>query len=94
MGRYHYKTKGTCARSIEVELDGKIIRHVSFEGGCNGNLKGISKLVEGMDMDLVIERFKGNTCNVSPHRLLINDGHEFSPHSIPSRPITPYPFWG
>ncbi len=66
MGRYHYKTKGTCARSIEVELDGKIIRHVSFEGGCNGNLKGISKLVEGMDMDLVIERFKGNTCNDKP----------------------------
>ena len=66
MGRYHYKTKGTCARSSEVELDGKIIRHVSFEGGCNGNLKGISKLVEGMDMDLVIERFKGNTCNDKP----------------------------
>ncbi|MBQ7479719.1 MAG: TIGR03905 family TSCPD domain-containing protein [Selenomonadaceae bacterium] len=66
MGRYHYKTKGTCARSIEVELDGKTIRHVSFEGGCNGNLKGISKLVEGMDMDLVIERFKGNTCNGKP----------------------------
>lgn len=66
MGSYHYKTKGTCARSIEVELDGKTIRHVSFEGGCNGNLKGISKLVEGMDMDLVIERFKGNTCNDKP----------------------------
>lgn len=66
MGKYHYKTKGTCARSIEVELDGKIIKHVSFEGGCNGNLKGISKLVEGMDMDLVIERFKGNTCNNKP----------------------------
>ena len=49
-----------------MELDGKIIRHVSFEGGCNGNLKGISKLVEGMEMDLVIERFKGNTCNDKP----------------------------
>ena len=66
MGKYLYKTKGTCSRSIEVELDGKTIKHVSFEGGCNGNLKGISKLVEGMDMDLVIERFSGNTCNGRP----------------------------
>ncbi|MBR4696634.1 MAG: TIGR03905 family TSCPD domain-containing protein [Selenomonadaceae bacterium] len=66
MGSYHYKTKGTCSRSIDVELDGKKIRHVSFEGGCNGNLKGISKLVEGMDIDTVIERFEGNTCNERP----------------------------
>ncbi len=66
MSKYLYKTKGTCARSIEVELDGKIIKSVSFEGGCNGNLKGISKLVEGMDMDHVIERFAGNTCNNKP----------------------------
>ena len=66
MSKYLYKTKGTCARSIEVELDGKTIKSVSFEGGCNGNLKGISKLVEGMDMDLVIERFAGNTCTNKP----------------------------
>ena len=66
MSVYHYKTKGTCARSIDVELEGKTIKQVSFEGGCTGNLKGISKLVEGMDMDLVIERFKGNTCNNKP----------------------------
>ena len=60
---YEYKTKGTCARKITVELDGKNIKQVEFEGGCNGNLKGISKLVQGMDMDFVIERFAGNTCN-------------------------------
>ncbi|SEH35020.1 TIGR03905 family TSCPD domain-containing protein [Selenomonas sp. KH1T6] len=60
---YEYKTKGTCARKITLELDGKTIKHVEFEGGCNGNLKGISKLVQGMDMDFVIERFAGNTCN-------------------------------
>ena len=63
MSRYEYKTQGTCSRKITVELDGKIIRQVAFEGGCNGNLSGIAKLVEGMDMDFVIERFKGNTCN-------------------------------
>ena len=66
MSIYEYKTKGTCARKITVELDGKVIKKVAFEGGCNGNLKGISKLVEGMDMDFVIERFTGNTCNGKP----------------------------
>ena len=63
---YEYTTKGTCSRKITLELEGKTIKHVEFEGGCNGNLKGISKLVEGMDMDFVIERFSGNTCNNKP----------------------------
>ena len=63
MSTYVYKTSGTCATEITVEMDGKKIEHVSFSGGCNGNLSGISKLVEGMDIDFVIERFKGNTCN-------------------------------
>lgn len=66
MSIYEYKTKGTCSRKITVELDGKTIKKVAFEGGCNGNLSGISKLVEGMDMDFVIERFSGNTCNDRP----------------------------
>ena len=62
MSVYEYKTKGTCSRKITVELDGKTIKKVEFEGGCNGNLSGISKLVEGMDMDFVIARFSGNKC--------------------------------
>lgn len=66
MSTYVYKTKGTCSKKITVELDGKTIRHVSFEGGCNGNLSGISKLVEGMDLDFVVGRFKGNTCGARP----------------------------
>lgn len=66
MSVYTYQTKGTCSRRIQVELDGKIIRHVAFEGGCNGNLNGISKLVEGLDIDFVIGRFKGNTCGARP----------------------------
>lgn len=66
MSKYEYKTKGTCSRKITVELDGRTIRQVHFEGGCNGNLNGISKLVEGMDIDFVIERFRGNTCNDKP----------------------------
>jgi uncharacterized protein (TIGR03905 family) len=66
MAVYTYKTKGTCSTQIEVELDGRKIKHIAFTGGCNGNLKGIAKLVEGMDMDFVIERFKGNTCGSKP----------------------------
>ncbi len=62
MSIYEYQTKGTCSKKITVELDGKTIRHVAFEGGCNGNLKGIVQLVAGMDIDFVIGRCKGNTC--------------------------------
>ena len=57
-----YITKGVCARKINFEIiDGKV-HNVSFMGGCNGNLKAISKLVEGMDATKVIEILKGNTC--------------------------------
>ncbi|MCI6751902.1 MAG: TIGR03905 family TSCPD domain-containing protein [Selenomonadaceae bacterium] len=66
MSTYEYQTKGTCSKKITVELDGKTIRHVAFEGGCNGNLKGIAQLVEGMDIDFVIGRCKGNTCGPRP----------------------------
>ncbi len=59
---YIYKTKGTCSSSIEVELDGNIIKSVRFLGGCQGNLKGISKIVEGMTVEHVAERFSGITC--------------------------------
>lgn len=66
MSTCEYQTKGTCSKKITVELDGKTIRHVVFEGGCNGNLKGIAQLVEGMDIDFVIGRCKGNTCGPRP----------------------------
>ena len=45
---YLYKTKGTCSTMIEVELDGHIVKDVKFTGGCNGNLKAIPKLVQGL----------------------------------------------
>ena len=59
-----FKPHGVCARTIHVELDdkGTTIQNVSFEGGCNGNLKAISKLVCGMPVDHVIELLAGNTC--------------------------------
>ena len=66
MFSYTYQTRGTCSREIEVELEGKTIRRVSFTGGCLGNLEGISKLVEGMDIDHVIGRFAGMRCGNKP----------------------------
>ena len=62
MFSYTYKTKGTCSTLIELELDGNIVHNVRFTGGCNGNLKGISKIVEGMTVEQVKEKFTGITC--------------------------------
>lgn len=61
-----YRTKGTCASNIHVELDGRKIKRVVFTGGCNGNLQGISRLVEGMDIDDVIARVRGIRCGMKP----------------------------
>ncbi len=57
-----YHTKGTCSTSIDVEVEDGIIKYVEFFGGCNGNLKGISSLVTGMDMDEAISKLKGIRC--------------------------------
>lgn len=59
---YTYKTRGTCSRSISFELDGDTVKNVRFEGGCNGNLKGIAALVEGMKAEDVIARVEGIKC--------------------------------
>lgn len=60
--KYTYKTKGTCSREIEFELENGIIKNVSFQGGCNGNLKGVSALVEGQKAEDVISRLEGIKC--------------------------------
>ena len=57
-----YKTRGVCSRSIEFELDGDTIKYVKFNGGCNGNTKGIASLVQGMKVDEVIKRLKVTAC--------------------------------
>lgn len=60
--QFEYKTKGTCSQRIFFEItDGKV-HNVEFLGGCNGNLQGIGKLVEGMDVDEVIRRVGGIHC--------------------------------
>ncbi len=62
MKHCEYTPSGVCARKIEFDLDGDIVRNVCFQGGCNGNLKAISKLVEGMTAQQISEKLKGNTC--------------------------------
>ncbi len=64
--KYTYKTFGTCSEKIDIELDGEIIKDVVFTRGCNGNTKGISRLVKGMNARDVIERLKGTTCGARP----------------------------
>ena len=61
---YEYKTSGTCSRSILFDIEDGKVKNVQFIGGCNGNLKGIAALVEGMDVDTVIERVRGVTCGM------------------------------
>ena len=59
---YTYKTQGTCSRKITFDLEDGIVKNVNFEGGCNGNLKGISALVEGKEAEDVIKMISGITC--------------------------------
>ena len=59
---FTYKTKGVCSRSINIELDGETVVSAKFEGGCNGNTKGISALVAGMNIDDVINKLEGIKC--------------------------------
>lgn len=59
---YSFIPEGVCSKQIDFDVvDGKI-KNASFLGGCSGNLKGISSLVEGMDADEVCKRLKGGTC--------------------------------
>ena len=57
-----YKTSGTCSTAIDVEVEGNTIKSVAFTGGCNGNLKGITSLVQGMDVDEAISKLSGIKC--------------------------------
>ncbi|WP_037343861.1 TIGR03905 family TSCPD domain-containing protein [Ruminococcus sp. FC2018] len=63
MKKISYIPKGVCSRQIQFELDGDVVRSVKFTGGCNGNLQGIGKLVEGMNIDDVIQKLDGINCN-------------------------------
>jgi len=67
MKEYEYVTKGTCSRLITFSLDEEGRVHgVRYQGGCNGNLQGIARLVEGMKADEAIERLSGIRCGFKP----------------------------
>ena len=57
-----YQTKGVCSKAIDFEIENNKITHINFIGGCAGNTAGICKLVEGMDIDDVINRLEGINC--------------------------------
>ena len=60
--KYTYKTSGVCSSQIEFDIDGDVITNVKFTGGCNGNLKAVSKLVDGCTVDYIESKLQGNIC--------------------------------
>jgi len=63
MDMYEYKTNGTCSKKINFKIEDGKLSSVKFEGGCNGNLKAISALLEGMDVSFAVQRLKGIQCD-------------------------------
>ncbi len=61
---HEYKTRGTCSSKIDFEVEDNKLKNVVYYGGCNGNLKGISSLLEGMNIDDVISKLEGVTCGM------------------------------
>lgn len=57
-----YITHGVCSKKITFDIKDDTVHGVEFLGGCNGNLQGIGKLVEGMKVDEVISRLEGIRC--------------------------------
>lgn len=62
--QYEYRTKGTCSRAILFDIEDGKLKNVQYIGGCNGNLKGIGALVEGMDVEEAIRRLEGIKCGM------------------------------
>lgn len=60
--QYSYKTRGVCTMQINFDINGNVISNISFIGGCNGNLKAISKLCDGMTVERIEEKLLGNDC--------------------------------
>lgn len=59
---YTYFPKGVCSRKIELTIEDNIIQSVIFTGGCHGNLQGVSRLVEGYEVNEAIRRLEGINC--------------------------------
>lgn len=63
---YTYVTSMVCSREISFHIEGNVITNVRFTGGCNGNLKAVSKLVDGMTVEQIEAKLKGNLCGKRP----------------------------
>ena len=66
MFHYNYKTKDTCSQLISLDLDGNVVHNVTFMGGCNGNLKAIPILIEGLTVEEVEKKLSGVICGRRP----------------------------
>ena len=64
--RFDYKTENTCAQVISFDINDNVISNISFYGGCDGNLKALSKLLEGSTVEEIEEKLLGNTCGRRP----------------------------
>ena len=64
MTHFEYRTRGTCSKLISLDLDGERVHNVKFVGGCDGNLKAISSLVEGLTVDEITDKISGIRCGV------------------------------
>lgn len=63
MDSFTYKTNGVCSKEINISIENGVLTNVSFKSGCNGNLQGIGRLVQGMTVDDVINKLEGINCN-------------------------------
>ena len=64
--RYDYKTENTCSQMISLDIDDNVVRNIHFLGGCNGNLKAISNLVDGWTVEQIEGKLSGNVCGHRP----------------------------
>ena len=81
-----YTPKGVCSQQIHFDIVDHKVRNVSFRGGCNGNLQGISRLIDGMDVDEAIKRLDGIRCGFKatscPDQLAITAAILFLPYPL------------
>jgi uncharacterized protein (TIGR03905 family) len=59
---YQYRTNGTCSTAIQFDLDDGVVTNIRFTGGCDGNLKALSKVLDGWKAEDIEAKLLGNTC--------------------------------
>ena len=64
--KIEYTPRGVCSRAFEIEVEDGVIQSVRVEGGCNGNLKGLSSLLKGMRVEEAVQRMEGIRCGMKP----------------------------